>query len=591
MPTENVGNYNFETIFSQNIRFEIPFFQRGYAWEKRQWDQLFIDIEEQIIAECDDLQEVENQEHFFGPMVVLEQANPDPLLRKFMVIDGQQRITTVYLLLGIIKRIMETKVQDSQEASNHVNFLNRLISNSISAGNDDYKKLKVFSSKGDRLPTFKCIFDENPHSPILIADVQLYDPEKNKVDQFKHYAEKKLHKDYRSVPDLWKLATAILKSLKIVWIPLREGQDDPQAIFESLNDRGMPLSAAELLCNFIFKPLIDANENFEDLHNNKWLKSLKSIEGEKGFEEFLRLLFSIGEKKVIGKGRKVYTFFKHKNNNLNAQSAKLEIDRIAENVSPYNIIINPFKNRHANQNINDIVIKINNTRMEACYTFVLSILISLNLEKITNDVAIALLRETLVLLVRRKYGELTTTKYDTIFPSLLKKIINEPNPVQAMHEIIKKENYWISDQEFTDYFINKPLYRERDLPFTRMILQEIDKSISDFGQYPDYTTLMTVEHIMPQTLDKQWQTYLGDEYSNPELNRYINTLGNLCLLSGPANSHAGQDPFKLKVADYTDVSALTRDIKSRNVSWNITNIRKRSEELGAKLLEIYKWNI
>ncbi len=590
MTKENVGNLNFEEIFSQNVRFEIPFFQRGYAWEKKQWDQMFTDIQEQILDETDDPKTISTHEHFFGPMVVLEQSNSDPTIRKFLVIDGQQRVTTVYLILGIIKRILSTKIQDSQDASNYINYLDKILINTVSNG-DDYKKLKVFSSKGDRLPTFKCIFESNPNSPILTADMQLYNPESNNVDLFKNYAEKKLRKEFKSVPELWNLATACLKSLKIVWIPLRDGKDDPQAIFESLNDRGMPLTAAELLCNYIFKPLIAANENYEDLHNNKWLHSQRNVEGEKGFENYLRILFSIGEKKIIGKDRKVYTYFKNKNSDLIVQNAKNSIEHISTNVDLYNYIVNPAKNRHPNRSINDILIKINNTRMEACYTFILSILISIYESKITEIQGLELLKETLVLLVRRKYGELSTTKYDTLFPSLLKKIISEPDQVTAMQEVIKKENYWISDQEFKEFYLHKPLYRERDLPFTRMILQDVDKSLSNYGQLPDYTTLMTVEHVLPQTIDNHWKTYLQSDSTDPELARYIDTIGNLCLLSGPANSHAGQDPFENKKIDFPDVSALSKDLKNRNVKWNIKSIKERSEELGVHIKETYSWKI
>jgi len=518
MPTDNVGNLSFEQIFKQNIRFEIPFFQRGYAWEKKQWDQLFIDIQEQILEDAETTQAIENNEHFFGPIVVLEKSNSDPTLRRFMVIDGQQRITTVYLLLALIKNELEKKVHDSHEASGYVNQLNKLIENEYT-GDDDYKKLKVFSSKGDRLPTFKAIYDSNPNSPILTADVQLYNPETNNVDKFRKYIEKRIPRDFSSVPDLWKLCVALLKSLKIVWIPLKEGKDDPQAIFESLNDRGMPLTAAELLCNYIFKPLIDADENFEDLHNNKWLKAIRMTEGEHGFEEYLRILFSIGQKKVIGKGRKLYTYFKNTNNPISVAISRKTIDDIANTLQSYNTIMNPFKNKHQSQQINEIIIKINYTRMEACYSFVLAVLKS-NLEgKLSTDKSVDLLKETLILLIRRKYGEMSTTKYDTLFPNLLNKIISEPMPVFAMHEIIKKEGYWVSDQEFTESILNRPLYRERDLPFTRMILQEVDKTMSDYGQLPDYTTLGSVEHILPQTIDDIWKSYLEDDFKSPDLNR------------------------------------------------------------------------
>jgi hypothetical protein len=89
----------------------------------------------------------------------------------------------------------------------------------------------------------------------------LYRKGENNIDKFKEYCEKKLRDEkYSSVPNLWRMCLALLDSIKVVWIPLKNS-DDQQAIFESLNDKGMPLSAAELLCNYIFKPIIMANED------------------------------------------------------------------------------------------------------------------------------------------------------------------------------------------------------------------------------------------------------------------------------------------------------------------------------------------
>ena len=586
-----VSNKSFEQLLKNNIQFEIPFFQRGYAWEKKHWKQLFEDIEEKIINEIDLSNNLEDLEHFFGPIVVLEKLNSNLSLKKFLVIDGQQRITTIYLLLSILKTALGEKAHQSPMANEYVAKLNKYLVNNIDEA-DDYLKLKVFSGKGDRLPTYYVVFGHNnPNTPHLVVDQQLYNPKTNKIDEFKIYAEKQLKKKFSSVPQLWQLAEILLKSLKIVWIPLDEKKDDPQAIFESLNDRGMPLTASELICNFVFQPLIKSNGiDFEDLHNNLWLKTINSVDTNGTFEDYLRHYLSIGENKVIGKDRRIYTFFKAKNKKINSKTAKEFLEEINKYYKIYNNIVNPIGNQYKQSAINAILIKIKATRMDASTSFILSLIKGNSLGIISDKDTIELLNELSVLLVRRKMCELQTQKYDLIFPNLLNKIINEPDKVKEFQKIIKEEGYYVSNQDFEDAIINKPLYRPRDLPFTRMILQEIDKALQDFGQFPDYSTLPTVEHIMPQNFDEHWKDYLGDEINNPEITKILNTLGNLCLLSRPANSHAGQDPFDAKRNDYTTVSALTRDIKNRKIEkWNIESIKERSVYLSKTMLKIWKW--
>jgi uncharacterized protein with ParB-like and HNH nuclease domain len=157
MPNENVGNYTFRDLFGQNICFEVPFFQRGYAWEKRQWETLFFDIEEQILNEADDIDEVKNYELFFGSIVVLEKSDKSSNMKRFIIIDGQQRITTVYLLLAIIKSQIKKKTSQSIDAIGHINELISLIENkNTNAG--EYDLMKIYSSKVDRLPTYNIIF-------------------------------------------------------------------------------------------------------------------------------------------------------------------------------------------------------------------------------------------------------------------------------------------------------------------------------------------------------------------------------------------------------------------------------------------------
>jgi len=168
---DSINNRTFEELFCNPISFEIPFFQRAYTWERRQWKQLFDDVWEQIVIDVIDQMRDKNDadyvtmemlekhflehEHYFGAIVVMEKSNSDPALKSFLVIDGQQRITTVYLLIALIIKLIKKKSNQSEDSQNYINELEKYIKNDIDPKGDDYKKLKVFSNKGDRLPTYQ----------------------------------------------------------------------------------------------------------------------------------------------------------------------------------------------------------------------------------------------------------------------------------------------------------------------------------------------------------------------------------------------------------------------------------------------------
>jgi hypothetical protein len=191
--------------------------------------------------------------------------------------------------------------------------------------------------------------------------------------------------------------------------------------------------------------------------------------------------------------------------------------------------------------------------------------------------------------VRRKMTELPTTQYDVMFPQLLGKITGEVNQIRALHDQFKKHTVWVSDQEFTEALKTKAAYRSRDLAFSRMLLMEIDKRLQTHGQLPDYSTVNTIEHMIPQTPDQDWKTYLGKDADDEHLPVIIDTIGNLCLLSGPANSSAGRDPFESKKTAYSPVTALARQIKEYEGRWNIEAVRNRSLKLAEQALAIWAW--
>jgi uncharacterized protein with ParB-like and HNH nuclease domain len=588
MPTESVINRDFKSLFQGNtVRYEIPFFQRGYAWQNRQWKKLLEDLNEEVLGEIED-NNFEDAEHFFGPIVVLEKKHSHPNLKRFYIIDGQQRITTVYLMLALICKALKKKSDLSHNAQQYVNEINTFLVNNIE-GEDDYLKLKVFSSKGDRLPTYHAVFETNPSSPYLSEDQQLYVQGENNIDQFVKYFTRQIKN--HDVPELWALYQAIVKSLKVVWIPLDEEKDNAQAIFESLNDAGMPLTAAELLCNYLFRPLIDEKTNLhEKLHNDKWLKARREV-GEDQFEEYLRNLFSIGEKKRVGKDRRMYVHFKNRNKKLTDRTALSTLDMITDYAKHYNRLLKPLQSRHPNDKVQKSLSNLFSTNVTAHFPFSMALLVSAENGKISFEECAGLLQEIYVMIIRRKISNLRMTKFDTFFPSLHKYVLDEQDKIFALHTQLKKEGLWVTDQEFGSAFINKELYNSRELGFTHHVLRKIDIKMHEYDELPDYTTLNTVEHVLPQNPDENWRIYLGSDSYDPNLPRITNTIGNLCLNSRTANSSKGRKSFDEKVENYNDLSSLARDIKDRKQPWNIEAIQKRSKDLADIALGIWNWKV
>ncbi|MCB0825773.1 MAG: HNH endonuclease [Armatimonadetes bacterium] len=138
--------------------------------------------------------------------------------------------------------------------------------------------------------------------------------------------------------------------------------------------------------------------------------------------------------------------------------------------------------------------------------------------------------------------------------------------------------------------LNRPLYRSRDLEFCKLVLRELDVSMQSHGMTADYTTITSIEHIMPQTLDRAWKEYLGEDVDSDEYDRLINTIGNLCLVSASANSSYSNHPFQQKLESYSDLTALVRDVKENHANWRYEDIRQRSSRLAERAIEVWNWN-
>ena len=234
------------------------------------------------------------------------------------------------------------------------------------------------------------------------------------------------------------------------------------------------------------------------------------------------------------------------------------------------------------------------TSIDSTTPFLMELLKEYVEQKITLEETNQILHEVIVMLIRVKIVGHDTKEIGLLFPSLYSSLKSAENKIMILQEKFTDFDYLISDESFKESLIERGLYSTQNIIFTRRILIEIDKAKHNFGQYPDYNTLTTIEHICPQNgRDKTgWTEYLGDDSENIDLHKAIHSIGNLLLLSRPANSSASNNPFKEKIDSYHDLTFLNKDIKARynaNIHWNIDAIKQRSKDLSEIALKLWSW--
>jgi hypothetical protein len=236
-------------LFDGTVCYEIPPFQRPYVWnEEDQWQPLWTDIE-RVAAGLEESRKTEGEvaPHFLGAVVIkqLAAAAGDPA--RHSVIDGQQRLTTLQILLGAVQLVTQEH-GDEDDAET----LMELVANGAKRFRKTSKRFKLWPSRVDR-PAFEHVMDNELEVPDGLAESRIWAAHAFFCDCVREWAglEDAVDSD-TLVARLRLLAEVVQQQLVVVTINLDQNDDD-QLIFETLNDRGTPLLAADLIKNMVFQ--------------------------------------------------------------------------------------------------------------------------------------------------------------------------------------------------------------------------------------------------------------------------------------------------------------------------------------------------
>ncbi|WP_341225257.1 DUF262 domain-containing HNH endonuclease family protein [uncultured Arcticibacterium sp.] len=566
MKTES---HSINDVLAKNATsFFIPPFQRAYAWGRPEIERYFSDISRIIESELDDKQH-DKLEHFFGTVVIKEEKAG--FANKSVVVDGQQRLTTTLIFLIALR--------DSETEKLKKDFINQNYLTNNASSFQDKIKLKQVTKDWD---SYRALVNKTEPNPGVIGIA--YDLLKKLINEKKRLNSQVGFEQYIIAIQRMNVAVIFLDER-----PFKG--EDPQIIFETLNSLGKPLTLSDLVRNFVLLNM--ESDKQSDVYEKTWHPKIEEILYEntsKFFRDYLQYKTASSLKVVSDNNTKeLYQQFKDfVDNEFDSHSDFIK--DIVRFVKCYKWIITEVVNEPiSSNNSNDGIIKellrniFHDIKAEAFKPFVLGLLeyhqYALNNIKLSDETLISTLQTIRTYLIRRRILGLTQGENKNIV-TLSKKIESLSNGNASMLELLTTMFYRLrlpNDNEMKNTLTSMNFY-EGLKQYSKLILGKIEeyntKVAVDFRNKK-----VTIEHIMPQTLEDSWKVELGEHFS--EIHKtYLHNIGNLILTE--FNSEIGNKSFEEKKRKLVTSSLNYRlDVINRN-TWNEDSIKEHQ-------LNMVKW--
>lgn len=530
-----------EFIGASKRTFCIPVYQRNYDWKQAQCITLFQDIERVI-------QSKKENSHFLGTIVYIEE-NSSANFREFTVIDGQQRLTSVMLLLKAIAE--ETTIQNLKQEIIEEYLLNRFSPEPL--------RIKLKPMKSDAKVYYRLIYDraeELEKSPIYV-NYQLFC---------------QLIRDSHFTPE--EIFNGVQK-LEVVYIQLEK--ENPQLIFESLNSTGLDLTQADLIRNYLLmgQPI----EKQEELYLLYWCE-IEKLLPDTMISDFIRD-YLILKTALIPKKDKVYQSFKEYYSICN-----YETETLLKELYQYAQYYSWFKYCNSKEELfNTGLTQLQHLKSTVVYPFLLDVFERYFTKREIEKVEVITVINIIVCyVIRRLLCDFPTSSISRVFASMKKEILQYKG---SLSERVAKV---LLDKKGKASFPNNFLLKEKlltrdcyNFAHLKYILEWIEQSQGkenvDFSQ-------LSIEHIMPQTLTPKWRIDLGKHAAKIH-ETYLHRLGNLTLTG--YNSEMSNHSFEEKKEIYKESNLkINRDIAKYD-NWTEKEIIMRGEELFEKIIEIWEY--
>lgn len=557
----DAGKQNLLNFLSQNQQLSIPIYQRKYSWTGKECNQLLEDVIR--VGKTSD-----EQNHFIGSIVYMNQkAHIASPINKLMIIDGQQRITTISLLISALSDYVYEN--PNENIMSPYNLINYYLINDKENGELKYK---LILTDDDKL-TLKKIIDN------LTAEEKMpFDGEDSlRIKENYEFFKRKINEGNA------ELIYQGLNKLLIIFVALEHNIDNPQLIFESLNSTGLELSQADLIRNYILMGL--ESEEQENLYSTYWQKIEKTFEesGSVLFDKFIRDYLTVKTDKVPT-FRNIYRDFKRYSNDYE------DIESLVKDVFKFSKYFSCIAfGKESNPNLKEALDSLSNMGYDVTYPFLLHLYKDYDNGLLSADEFIEIIKYTESYLLRRLICNIPTPSLNKTFAKMYNEIDTDNYSQSYQVQLVLMSNY----QRMPDNREFGRNFRERDIYNLKAKNKEyiFDKFENWNSKEKTPVEAYTIEHIMPQNpnLSQEWRDCLGSNWEEIQ-KTYLHTIGNLTLTG--YNPELSDRPFleKRDMAGGFRQSAIRLNVYLHDLStWNELEIKKRANHLIEEAYKIWEY--
>ena len=576
-------------LFQKDIRYTIPPFQRRYVWTlEDQWEPLWEDVRNTAEYYLENLNkhggekipaEQETKAHFLGAVVIQQVNTATPDIERREVIDGQQRITTIQILLDAIQYVFEKKELKKGVAKR----LSKLVKNDEDLTVKEEDIFKLWPTKGDRDAFTHAMRNESSvdgyEDSLIVRAHEFFQGEtKEWIDSGEEETQSRME----------ALEIAVTGKLHMVVIDL-DSHDDANVIFETLNARGTPLMQSDLIKNYVMSELeTDDDAIWSDLDEDWWRKDIR--QGRLMRPRIDALLDYWLEMKTgyDVSASAVFKSFKELSSGRRIEDVMSEITRDLGN---YRLYEEGDRNK-----TEDIFYYRSNVMQMAAFTPVLIALLSKS--EYIRDGALKALES---FLIRRMVCRYTTKDYSRLSLDLVREL-NKSKYESADQIVIdfltgqeSASRCWPTDMDLKSAFTTYPLYNRLTRGRMRLILEAIEEHYrkDPLTEPQPVSRNLPIEHVLPQSWEANWPLppNIDEDKARHTRKQHVHLIGNLTLVTSKLNSKLSNAPWEQKKATLDEHSVLLMnrrllsDYKER--VWKEETIVERSEQMAGLVAEIW----